>query len=518
MSGVCQAVCQARNSDLCVFLASLDDFGGSIEGTEIAQPVSGGSVVLDEKRPGRKSPWEIRYMARHFRVHMMQVLGASLGLSFGCGGAAREARMRQDLNSDYCGPRNPDDLLVGLQPASPVSALALRSLPYVDTNKPENMSDEDWKAEFLLAMQAAVEQMSVVETQGDCDEIEDCPNLPVPEKPGALSGLNTNPATYASYHLVAYAQKDATILYTKEEVLAFLGTIDTPEEARLVLALEGAELVCDGDSNFKRDGSDYLFYTESGNTCGGNIRGHIMRVHADGDVSEEASKIVERGDKNCVIGRLPHGLLAADGRANASELPEYLARCAYLEAASVAAFEDIARMLRHEAAPAALSEWALRAARQERRHAIFMRALTRRAGGQAGVPAVERTGTRSHFELAMENAREGLTREAFGALLAQYQALMAGDLRLRRIMVEIARDELGHAEFSLALHRYLMGWLGAAERAQVEKERRKAIDEFRQTLLADESPQLRRALGLPDRDTALCLFDALFRPDAVFQA
>jgi len=419
---------------------------------------------------------------------MLQVLGASLGV-MGCSGEMREQRMREDLTDDFCEGEETVGLIQNLQPAEPADALALRTVLYGGT---------------------------VAEVAGDCEGIPACPDEPPTEREGELDFGSS--FYYEPNHLVAYRGDQATIYYTEEELRAFLGTIDTPAEARLLLELAGHEIPCDGESNFKYDATDYVFYTETGHTCGQNLIGHVMRVGADGKVSEEEDGVVERGEKGCVVGRLPHGLCAEAGAGSASELAEYMAENAYLEAASVAAFLDLEQELGAMGAPDVLISWAARAAREERRHAIHCRALTREFGGSVAVPHIERGKKRTPVEIARENAREGLTREAFGALIALHQARFAVHPGVRRVMQEIARDELSHAEFSVALHHYLMSQLDADERDQVEAERQAALVSFGSSMLQDESDELREQFGLPDGATVQRLFRQFFAGSDVFEA
>lgn len=424
---------------------------------------------------------------------MLQVLGATLGFTMGCSGEMRENKMRKDLTEDFCQGQDTVGFIQNLQPTQPADAMALRTSTY------------GYEGALVVS-----------EVSGNCDGIAACPEEPPPEQEGALDFGSS--FYYEPQHVVAYRGDQATIYYTEEELRAFLGTIDTPAEARLLLELAGHRVPCDGESNFKSDDTDYVFYTETGHTCGENLIGHVMRVSAAGKVSEEKDGVVERGQKGCVVGRLPDGLCAEAHVPCASELAEYMARASYLEAASVAAFEDLEQELRRLGAPPDLIAWAARAAREEQRHAIHCRALTRQLGGKAAVPCVERGNRRAPLEIALENAREGLTREAFGALIAEHQARSAAHPGVRRIMQEIASDELSHAEFSVALHGYLMSMLDADERDQVEAERKAAIAAFGSSFFQDESPQLREELGLPDRATCQRLFRQFFARSDIFQA
>jgi hypothetical protein len=447
---------------------------------------------------------------------MMTILGATLGLTAGCGPGAREQRLRSDLTDDICVDAEVQPLLAGLNPADEADALAWRTSNYSPREKPEDIDEDEWEEQVQQEIEAAAESLVVKETAGDCDSIESCPLLPLPSEAGIF--VSDGPGYAESHHLVAYRGDETQLYYTEQEIRAFLGTIDTEQEARFLLILDGYRIPCDGDNNFKEDGSDYVFYTETGHTCGGDVTGHLMRVSADGELSEDDAGVVERGDKNCAIGRLPHGLCEQSVRSTQSELGEYMAQVAYLEAASVAAFYDLEAELRSYGAPVDLRARAARAAREESRHAIHCRALSRKWGGTNQVPEVRRGEPRSRFQMACDNAREGLTREAFGALIAQHQALCAADPQVRTIMESIAEDELGHAEFSLALHHYLMESLSAVERAEVELVRQDAVSSFAKSLLRDESAAVREQLGLPDRKTAQLLFTRLFAQDELFQA
>ena len=450
-----------------------------------------------------------------FRYHMQQVLGATLGLTLGCGGSAREQRLRKDLTDDLC-VEGQALLIQGLQPAEETDALALRSFTYQFPNNTDELNVEELQALMEDVARSAEYGLRIRETVGNCDEIADCPSLPLPMSDSELRDSSCD--VYEPSHLVAYRGDTAEIYYTDEEVRAFLGTIDTPEEAQLLLRLRRQRLPCDGESNYKVDGTDYVFYTETGSTCGGNVTGHLMRVTAEGEIKEEESGIVEHGNKHCSIGRLPSGLCAVESDRAANALAEYMARQAYLEAASVAAFEDLETELRSYGAPSDLCDWAKRAAQQERRHALYCRALTRKFGGETQVPTLSRDAIRTPLQVACDNAREGLTREAFGALLAQHQALFARDLDVRAIMQEIATDELSHAEFSWALHHFLMSSLSDNERVFVEAERKAAVAEFRESLVQESSAAFRAQLGLPDQETSERLFAALFDGPMTFEA
>jgi hypothetical protein len=151
-----------------------------------------------------------------------------------------------------------------------------------------------------------------------------------------------------------------------------------------------------------------------------------------------------------------------------------LAAMAAMEAGSVGAFDRLARELRAHGAPAALGAAARRAMGDERRHARTMGSLARRYGGRVVAPARVRSPVRDLEAVARENAVEGCVREAWGALVAAWQARRAGDPAVRSAMAVIAREEAGHAALAWGVARWAEGLLGPEARARVAAARREA--------------------------------------------
>ena len=123
----------------------------------------------------------------------------------------------------------------------------------------------------------------------------------------------------------------------------------------------------------------------------------------------------------CAIGRRPSSLLPAEPPPAGDEVGRFFAGVAHLEAASVDAFEELARDLRALGAPAELIEQAERAAVDERRHAQITAGQARRFGAEPATPAIAPAAPRDLERLARENAVEGCVRETFGALVAGWQ-------------------------------------------------------------------------------------------------
>jgi len=200
----------------------------------------------------------------------------------------------------------------------------------------------------------------------------------------------------------------------------------------------------------------------------------------------------------CGTGRRPRGLRPCRPRRARSIVGAHLARVAYLEAASVDAFERLERELRAHGAPRHLRAGARAARRDEVRHARVTKALAERAGGVVASPRVRPGPVRDLEAIALENAVEGCVREAFGAAVAVVQAERAGDASVRAEMRGIARDELRHAELSFRVARWLDTKLDAGARARVRRASAKAARDLVRSLEREPPPALVAALGVPD--------------------
>jgi hypothetical protein len=196
----------------------------------------------------------------------------------------------------------------------------------------------------------------------------------------------------------------------------------------------------------------------------------------------------------CNGGRPPRSFRPRRTRASSRTAAE-LSIAAQFEAASVCAFDALARDLERFGAPRSLVASARRAARDETRHA---RAMTRAAKRYGCTPprvrAKARTAT-SLAALAMQNADEGCVRETFSAAVTVLQAQTAHDPALRRTMRRIARDELRHAAFSWRLHDWFLSRLPATARRRLAAVRRRAVDGIDADLVS--APAANPELGMP---------------------
>jgi hypothetical protein len=175
---------------------------------------------------------------------------------------------------------------------------------------------------------------------------------------------------------------------------------------------------------------------------------------------------------------------------------------AHFEAASVPAFEGLARELEAHGAPKRLQRAALRASRDEVRHARIATALAEREGASVPKARVRKGVVRSLVAVALENAVEGCVNETFAAAVAVAQSMTASDARVRAAMGRIARDELRHAELAWSVARWIEGRLGEGDIARVARARTAAVEALLRRTTSDVHPELVKKLGLPPAPVA----------------
>ncbi len=315
------------------------------------------------------------------------------------------------------------------------------------------------------------------------------------------------------YHLGTTRGDEVKAITTLDGLTAFLGPIDTPQEALLLVFANNYDLQCGQlDRGAVRPvGTSFEVIATKGFACGEGtaLTRHFLTVSREGALKETASEIIERGSPNCAIGRRPAGLVSS-GRSDCDQaLGRFFAEAAHLEAASVPAFEQLRGELTRHGAPVALRDLALQAALEEVQHARVTSALARRFGAKPVPPALEPRAPRDLFELALDNATEGCVRETFGALVASRQAATAGDEGVRTALAGIAEDETRHAELSWAIDGWARAQLSPAERLRLDAAQREALAELRAELARPVDPALVRGAGLPEAPQALAMLDAL---------
>ena len=216
----------------------------------------------------------------------------------------------------------------------------------------------------------------------------------------------------------------------------------------------------------------------------------------------------------CTGGRRPAGLMAApsDERTDSQEnvVGAWFAAMAHLEAASIPAFERLARELGDHGAPAHLVAWARRAARDEKRHARSVAQMAKRFGATPPPVRIDPSHVserRTLAAIAVENEKEGCVGEAWGALVAEWQSHRSTDARLRAALEVIAEDEADHAELAFAVAAWIGEHLDSSERQLVVQARARALDDLRTQVSRPIDATLTEVAGVPDPLCAIALFN-----------
>ncbi|HSO39812.1 MAG TPA: ferritin-like domain-containing protein [Labilithrix sp.] len=317
---------------------------------------------------------------------------------------------------------------------------------------------------------------------------------------------------YKKQFLVYTRGDTVSALLSTKDVAAFLGTIESLEEARLLLETMNQPLVCTTDparSGWRKadDGSWEIMV--AGRACGTLIPYRTRyRVARDGAVT-----VVARDpslSNGSVCGRRPAGLVKHDTCGDHDAVTNHLVTSAYLEAASVVAFRRLELELRRFGAPPSLVARAQRSRADEIAHARDTARLARERGGVVPPLDIAPMTVHSLVEVALENAAEGCVRETYGALVAAFQAERCAP-ELRAFHRRIAADEARHAELAHDVARWLDRKLSPAERARVVAARAQALAELRTAALEAPDAAVARQLGVPDAVAARALIDGLDR-------
>jgi hypothetical protein len=206
-------------------------------------------------------------------------------------------------------------------------------------------------------------------------------------------------------------------------------------------------------------------------------------------------------------GLKPHPPGPPPRRQGGGSVSEWLARLAWMEAASVHAFRALGEELVERGAPASLVRAAKRAELDETRHARVTSRLARRRGGTVARARVKPRRARTLAAFARENAVEGCVREAFAALVAAWQARHAPDRELAVAMEEIAKDEARHAALAWAIDAWARPQLDSRSRRSVRAAMTGALRALR-CEVASLPPALARVAGLPAGAEGAALVDA----------
>lgn len=285
-----------------------------------------------------------------------------------------------------------------------------------------------------------------------------------------------------------------------------LGSVDSSDEALLWGLRGGYWDLCTkqvGDT-FEVVGTHYK------ETCPVVYERVTLGVSPTGALERRSAEELRAGPLvGACIGRIPAALRSPGELVQGSSVGTYLAKAAHLEAASVHAFERLARELAAHGAPDELIAAAESAARDEVRHAQLMGALAERHGVRALAAEVDDLPVRSLEEIALENAVEGCVRETFGAVVGAFQAQHARDGAVRRAMQEIARDEARHAGLSQRVHVWCSERLDAEARARLYAAQRSALEQLEAECASELRVDARTALGLPTAQLSRALLREL---------
>jgi len=174
-------------------------------------------------------------------------------------------------------------------------------------------------------------------------------------------------------------------------------------------------------------------------------------------------------------GRRPLAHADVDADMGGDAMARSLAAMAWLEAASVLAFDELAAWLTVRGAPAELVERCRAAAEDERRHARWLTHLAEQRGVRVPMPTPRATNEASVLEVALHNAVEGCVHESFAALMAAVRAERAEEPWLRQVFASIAIDEIRHGELAWELDAWLRTRLEPTQVQRVEAAQREAL-------------------------------------------
>lgn len=307
---------------------------------------------------------------------------------------------------------------------------------------------------------------------------------------------------------------DSVVLATAAQLRAAVAPIETRDEAAALLALTGGGGIdCDGDN--VRPESDGWVFKGTWSSCSGEKGERFTKVTRTGEIVSAGERQLREADTNCIEGRRPVGLITKTSAVSWLSSPAAcLAEIAHMEMAAVLAFRDLIAQLEALEAPAELVMRARRAKREEIAHAKITTKLARRFGAEPRRPALDGAerdlfARDAAFTLARENATEGCVREAYGALVAAFQAAHAADPEVRAAFTRIAREEAAHAELSFAIDAWLASRLSPAERLVIARTKDEAWSSLAVACEEKVAPEVARTCGMPTPEEAHELLEAL---------
>jgi hypothetical protein len=311
--------------------------------------------------------------------------------------------------------------------------------------------------------------------------------------------------------VVATRGNEVITIRTAAELLNFLGTIETPQQASFLAQMSGYGIACD-NAKFGAiaavPGGFQIQTSRTVSECPIQTTNVLLFVTSTGKL-EELSESLQPATGLCA-GRRSEATSLQSHCDEPNDLRKFLTLSAELEAASVPAFVKLARELRELNAPPSLINDAVAAARDEVRHARTMGELAQKHGATVTKIQEQKTPIQNLFELAMENAVEGCVRETFGALVAAYQAQTASDTDICAAMTTIADDEARHAALAWRISAWAETRLSEDECAQIAAAKAFAVAALRSEVAGTFSDEVYNQAGWPRPAQAQKMVDALY--------
>jgi hypothetical protein len=297
---------------------------------------------------------------------------------------------------------------------------------------------------------------------------------------------------------------------TLDDVVRATAPVSSRDEAAAILQLKGYSLDC--DMNNVRPEADGWTFKRTTSSCSGEAWETFYKVvSASGQIVETGRHQLSEADNNCIEGRRPANL-ASTGVSWLSSLAACFGEIAHMEAAAVLAFDELQHRLRALGAPPEILARAARARQDEVAHAAITARLAHRFGGTPSTPRIDTIAPQpepSMLQLARENAVEGCVREAYGALVAAFQAANASDAEVRASFRRIALDEAEHAELSFAIDAWLTPLLTADERRCVEEAKAQAWLDLAASCNVEPAAEVVSVAGIPTSAQARALLASL---------
>jgi hypothetical protein len=335
-----------------------------------------------------------------------------------------------------------------------------------------------------------------------CSDELACLSTPTSEwKPGGMVANH--------YYFIAGKDGVLSTITTRVQLLAMLGSVDTKAKAILLSALDAgfrAQVV----AYRALPSGDHELIVRGGGPCAlERAFEKKILVTKDGVVTQLQKNVSTVEPTGCAEGRRPAGLLSCPVGGINTGIGEYLAEAAHLEAAAVTAFAQMISSLQDFGAPQGLIAAALKARREEVRHARTMTQLATSCGHVPKRLELEPFQGHSIESLAMENIVEGCVRETYSAVRAAWQAEHAQDPAIRAAFQTLAVEEAQHAELSWNLAAWLDTQLDTTARVRVQRAHDEAVDTLRRELRSAPHATVQTLAGMPNVAMALRLLDEM---------